>query len=457
MAQEKVVGEFGWFGVGKAFEIEKGHFYWVGEFSGTFFSDKGAGGMFHRAGVKCPAYFDADTNTKKSKAGGYCIVTDTDGDQAFLTWQNEGNIVSGPAPSSTGGTGNTFERRNSSWAPPRSTAAAPPAAPPEPLTAVSGRQRKPRLGGASFGGAASPPAGATARLPLPIRNSTARLWRRSNRASTRIAGFPRQPRAWKVCSRSCARWRRARARPGRGGAAPPSRASCRVLLSTPACRCSASRRWPILPDDDDGKRRTHETTVLVAAPSSHRLRIGRCLVLADDAGIDAGAMQPLGLEKFQRAQDIALQNKLPFVHLVESAGANLLKYRVEHFILGGKGFYNLARLSAAGLPVIAVVHGSSTAGARADRPDRDHGARTREAFWPGCRLRPPPVRSRPTRSWVARKCTAWFRAQPNILPRTTLTQCGSPASCSRSCPGPATTCRFPKGVRRPTPRTSCWA
>jgi geranyl-CoA carboxylase beta subunit len=88
----------------------------------------------------------------------------------------------------------------------------------------------------------------------------------------------------------------------------------------------------------------------------------RCLVLADDAGIDAGALQPFGLEKFQRMQDIALENRLPFVHLIESAGANLLKYRVEHFILGGKGFYNLARLSAAGLPVIGVVHGSSTAG-----------------------------------------------------------------------------------------------
>ncbi|HXF47031.1 MAG TPA: carboxyl transferase domain-containing protein [Burkholderiaceae bacterium] len=88
----------------------------------------------------------------------------------------------------------------------------------------------------------------------------------------------------------------------------------------------------------------------------------RALVVADDAGIDAGALQPMGLEKFQRAQEIALENRLPFVHLVESAGANLLNYRVEHFIRGGKGFYYLARLSAAGLPVIAVVHGSSTAG-----------------------------------------------------------------------------------------------
>jgi len=117
-------------------------------------------------------------------------------------------------------------------------------------------------------------------------------------------------------------------------------------------------------DDDDGTPRTADTTV---AGGGSIIVIGyvsgvRCMVVADDSGIDAGALQPMGIEKFQRAQDIALDNKLPFVHLVESAGANLLKYRVEHFILGGKGFYNLARLSAAGLPVIAVVHGSSTAG-----------------------------------------------------------------------------------------------
>ncbi len=88
----------------------------------------------------------------------------------------------------------------------------------------------------------------------------------------------------------------------------------------------------------------------------------RVMLVADDAGIDAGALQPQGLEKLRRAQHIALENRLPFVHLIESAGANLLKYRVEQFILGGELFYNLARLSAAGLPVIGVVHGSSTAG-----------------------------------------------------------------------------------------------
>ena len=88
----------------------------------------------------------------------------------------------------------------------------------------------------------------------------------------------------------------------------------------------------------------------------------RVMVVADDAGIDAGAMQSQGLEKMLRAQQIALENRLPFVHLVESAGANLLNYRVEQFVRGGALFCNLARLSAAGLPVIAVVHGSSTAG-----------------------------------------------------------------------------------------------
>ena len=88
----------------------------------------------------------------------------------------------------------------------------------------------------------------------------------------------------------------------------------------------------------------------------------RVILVADDAGIEAGAMQSRGIEKFQRVQDLALANKLPFVHLVESAGANLLKYRVEQFIHGGSAFWRLAKLSAAGLPVISVVHGSSTAG-----------------------------------------------------------------------------------------------
>jgi hypothetical protein len=59
--------------------------------------------------VKCPSWFDSDLNNKKSKAGGYCIITDLSGDQAYLTWQGVGT----PGPDGrlsgtfqyTGGTG----------------------------------------------------------------------------------------------------------------------------------------------------------------------------------------------------------------------------------------------------------------------------------------------------------------------------------------------------------------
>ena len=88
----------------------------------------------------------------------------------------------------------------------------------------------------------------------------------------------------------------------------------------------------------------------------------RCMVVASDSGIDAGAIQPMGLDKMLRVQQIALQNKLPFLHLVESAGANLMRYRVEGFVQGGALFRNLALLSGAGIPVITVQHGSGTAG-----------------------------------------------------------------------------------------------
>ena len=88
----------------------------------------------------------------------------------------------------------------------------------------------------------------------------------------------------------------------------------------------------------------------------------RCMVVASDSGIDAGAIQPMGLDKILRVQEIALQERLPFLHLVESAGANLTHYRVEGFIHGGGLFRNLARISAAGIPVITVQHGSGTAG-----------------------------------------------------------------------------------------------
>ena len=87
----------------------------------------------------------------------------------------------------------------------------------------------------------------------------------------------------------------------------------------------------------------------------------RCIVSASDSAIKGGTIPPIGLKKALRLQDIAFENKLPLIHLVESGGANLL-YQAEMFVEGGRSFANQARLSAAGIPQIAVVHGSSTAG-----------------------------------------------------------------------------------------------
>ena len=69
----------------------------------------------------------------------------------------------------------------------------------------------------------------------------------------------------------------------------------------------------------------------------------------------------MGLRKALRAQAIAVENRLPLIYLVESGGANLM-YQSELFFEGGRAFANQARLSAAGIPQIAVVHGASAAG-----------------------------------------------------------------------------------------------
>jgi geranyl-CoA carboxylase beta subunit len=87
----------------------------------------------------------------------------------------------------------------------------------------------------------------------------------------------------------------------------------------------------------------------------------RCMISASDSALKGGTVSPMGLKKALRAQEIAAQNKLPLIYLVESGGANLM-YQSEIFIEGGRSFANQARLSAQGIPQVAVVHGSSTAG-----------------------------------------------------------------------------------------------
>jgi 3-methylcrotonyl-CoA carboxylase beta subunit len=88
------------------------------------------------------------------------------------------------------------------------------------------------------------------------------------------------------------------------------------------------------------------------------------MVVCNDATIKGGTYYPMTVKKHLRAQEIALQNRLPCVYLVDSGGANLPHQTDvfpdrEHF---GRIFYNQATLSAAGIPQIAVVMGSCTAG-----------------------------------------------------------------------------------------------
>ncbi|WP_166264171.1 acyl-CoA carboxylase subunit beta [Marinobacter caseinilyticus] len=87
----------------------------------------------------------------------------------------------------------------------------------------------------------------------------------------------------------------------------------------------------------------------------------RCLVVASNSAIKGGTITPAGLDKTLRLQQIALENKLPVVSLSESGGANL-NYATDIFVLGARGFANQARLSAAGIPQVTVVHGNATAG-----------------------------------------------------------------------------------------------
>jgi 3-methylcrotonyl-CoA carboxylase beta subunit len=95
-----------------------------------------------------------------------------------------------------------------------------------------------------------------------------------------------------------------------------------------------------------------------------RIEGKECVVVVNDATVKGGTYYPMTVKKHLRAQEIAMQNNLPCVYLVDSGGANLPNQDEvfpdrEHF---GRIFYNQANMSAAGIPQIACVMGSSTAG-----------------------------------------------------------------------------------------------
>jgi acetyl-CoA carboxylase carboxyltransferase component len=86
-----------------------------------------------------------------------------------------------------------------------------------------------------------------------------------------------------------------------------------------------------------------------------------CVIVASDPTVRGGSSNPWTVAKSFRAAEIALENRLPLINLVESGGADLPTQK-EIFIPGGRIFRDLTRLSAAGIPTIALVFGNSTAG-----------------------------------------------------------------------------------------------
>ena len=125
--------------------------------------------------------------------------------------------------------------------------------------------------------------------------------------------------------------------------------------------------------DDDGKKSVMGGGSIVGIGVVAGKRV---LISASDSAVKGGTVAPMGLKKALRAQELAAQNKLPLIALVESGGANLM-YQAEIFVDGGRTFANQARLSAAGIPQIAVVHGSSPAGGACLPGPRDYAALVR--------------------------------------------------------------------------------
>src|SRR5260370_9828099 len=85
-----------------------------------------------------------------------------------------------------------------------------------------------------------------------------------------------------------------------------------------------------------------------------------CMISASDPTVRGGSTNPWSLRKSLRSMQIAIENRLPLVNLVESGGADLPTQK-EIFIPGGQIFRDLTRMSAAGIPTIALVFGNSTA------------------------------------------------------------------------------------------------
>ena len=185
------------------------------------------------------------------------------------------------------------------------------------------------------------------------------------RSSATPTSSPGARSGWRRSSPSCASGRRrsraAAARPRSSGiarAASCPRASGSTGSSTPDSaflELNALAAWELY----DGQAPSAGIVTGIGVVEGRE-----CVIVANDATVKGGSYFPLTVKKHLRAQEVAEQNRLPCLYLVDSGGAFLpLQAEVfpdrDHF---GRIFFNQARMSAQGIPQIAVVMGSCTAG-----------------------------------------------------------------------------------------------
>lgn len=173
-----------------------------------------------------------------------------------------------------------------------------------------------------------------------------------------------------------------------------------------------------------------------------------CVIIANDPTVRGGASNPWTGRKTMRAMEIAEQNRMPLINLVESGGADLPS-QSEIFIPGGRLFRDLTRFSAAGIPTIALVFGNSTAGGAYVPGMSDHVVMVKErskVFLGG-----PPLVKMATgeesddESLGGAEMHARTSGSPTTWPPTNTTRC---ASAGASWPG-STTARPGPPRRRP--------
>ena len=154
-----------------------------------------------------------------------------------------------------------------------------------------------------------------------------------------------QPRRWRVAGRSTS-------------SATTSAASCWRASGSSCCSTRTSPFLELSPLAGWGSDFTVGASLVTGIGVVEGVE---CLITANDPTVKGGASNPWTLKKALRSDEIARANRLPVISLVESGGADLPTQK-EIFIPGGAMFRNLTRLSAEGIPTIALVFGNSTAG-----------------------------------------------------------------------------------------------